>query len=131
MARPTTSQASNAGRKTKRSAAVEKEIARLLRQGNTRKTAAEVVGINPSTLWRWCQLSARFCKVVTQAEAEAVSLYVNALTTNAVSGDTKAIIFYLTHRQGDEWKPPKESREHSGTVSYVIQRPPMRRDDAG
>lgn len=52
--------------------------------------------------------------MVTQAEQEAVSLYVGALTTNAVSGDTKAIIFYLTHRHGDEWKPPKETREITG-----------------
>jgi hypothetical protein len=38
-----------------------------------------------------------------------VTLYVGALTTNAVSGDTKAIIFYLTHRHGEDWKPPKET----------------------
>lgn len=102
------------GRPTKRSATVEKELLRLLRNGNTRKTAALVAGINPATLWRWCRLSARFCNAVTQAEEESVALYVNALTTNAVSGDTKAIIFYLTHRHGDDWKPPKERQEITG-----------------
>lgn len=108
-------QKNKGGRPTKRdNARIEKEIVRLLKNGNTRKTAADVVGINPSTFWRWCQLSARFRNAVTQAEAEAVSLYVNALTTNAVSGDTKAIIFYLTHRHGDDWKPPKQSTELSG-----------------
>lgn len=108
------------GAPTKRAPAVEKEIVRLLRQGNTRKTAAEVVGIHPATLRRWCALSARFCALVTQAEASAVSLYVNALTTNAVSGDTKAIIFYLTHRHGDEWKPPKETTVHEGSAEAPL-----------
>lgn len=114
------------GAPTKRSEAAEREIIRLLKNGNTRKTAAEVVGIDPSTLWRWCQISARFRKAVTQAEANAVSLYVNALTSNAVSGDTKAIIFYLTHRHGDDWKPaPTQTRiggDPDNPAAIVVER---------
>ncbi len=114
MPKPKTQQ-HKGGRPTRRdNKEIERAIIRHLKNGNTRKTAAEVVGINPSTLWRWCQLSARFRNAITQAEAEAVTLYVNALTSNALTGDTKAIIFYLTHRHGDDWKPPTTRKEVTG-----------------
>lgn len=94
-----------------KAAAICKDIER----GNTFKTAALVNGIALSTLNLWREKYPAFSDAIDAAEAKAQSLIVNAIVNNAVAGDTKAAIFYLTHRHGEEWKPPKETTVVEGS----------------
>lgn len=107
-------------RTTKYDDATAKKICTAIKNGNTLGVSALVSGICYDTFNEWRKNKPGFSAMVEEAEAAAQALYVNALTSNAVSGDTKAIIFYLTHRHGDDWKPPKETKVLEGHLGVKV-----------
>ena len=102
------------GRPTKYSAELAQAICKAVERGNPFSVAARLSGIHIDTLNDWRNTKPEFSAAISVAEAKAQSLMVNAIVSNAVAGDTKAAIFYLTHRHGDEWRPPKERQEITG-----------------
>lgn len=103
-----------AGRPTKYTDEKAAAICKDIERGNPFSVSTRLNGVPLSTFNDWRDRYPQFADAIHVAEAKAQSLMVNALVTNAVAGDTKAAIFYLTHRHGDEWKPPKETREITG-----------------
>lgn len=81
-------------------------IARIindLRDGNTRRCAAEANGIDPATLWRWMEADATFATSVREAEAEAERLHAATLMRASHEGEWKASVEWLKRRRPDEW----------------------------
>lgn len=103
-----------AGRRTKRTATVEKKIVAALKAGNTRANAARLAGISYPTLKRWCQLSEPFRAALDLAEAEAEGAYVADIKRMAKGGNFQAASFWLKTRRHDDWREPAERHEHTG-----------------
>jgi hypothetical protein len=119
------------GRPTKRTPELEEELLRALRLGNSRSTAAAFVGIDDSTLWRWTENFAGFCKRVEAAEATAEVRVVGRLIEAADAGDMQAIKFWLERRRPDSWGPPRVRLEGDITVDLpdLLRRGLMARQD--
>ncbi len=91
------------GRPTKLTPKVQETLCDALRDGKTEDYAASLVGINPSTLWRWKRLGARgtepyatFCNEYARARAEGADALLNVAREAAFGreeedehGDTK------------------------------------------
>lgn len=89
-------------------------ICKDIEKGNTFRTAALINGVPERTFYDWQEKFPQFSQQVNEAEAKAERDVVNDLIHQTRSGDTKAIIFYLTHRNHDGWRPPKETKEITG-----------------
>ena len=87
----------------------EKKAAVLasLGNGSTKSAASEAAGIDRSTLYGWLKSDKRFSERVEEALAAQVSVVEDALYTEAVGGDVKAMIHYLRCRAPDKWEPNK------------------------
>jgi hypothetical protein len=94
-----------------RVAAICKDIER----GNTFRTAALCNGITYDTLNEWRARYPEFSASITAAEAQAEANVVQCLGHQIHAGDTKAIVFYLTHRNNDGWRPPKATTVLEGS----------------
>jgi hypothetical protein len=108
------------GRPTKyneeRAAAICKDIER----GNTFRVAALANGIEEKTFYNWRDAHPEFLQQIMEAEAKAEAGVVSSLGHQIHAGDTRAIIFYLTHRNHDGWRPPKQTQEISGAEGGPI-----------
>jgi hypothetical protein len=100
-----------------RAAAICKDVER----GNTFKTAALANGIAYETLRVWREEKPAFSAAIEEAEAKAQREVVRMLELRIHEGATDLIKFYLTHRHGDEWKPPKQTSEISGPGGGPLQ----------
>lgn len=107
-------QKNRGGRPTKYTQGLAEAICKDIAQGNPRRVAALTNGIAESTFYEWCEHIPEFSEAVKRAEASAEKMVVTSLRVQMLGGDTKAIIFYLTHRSGDDWKPPKQETKVSG-----------------
>lgn len=99
------------GRPTKLTPPVERAIVSAIARGNTRKVAAEAVGINEATLYRWLQqgggehpvkLYREFREAITRAEAGAVMAAVGVVRF-AGRTNWQAMTWWLERRYPDEW----------------------------
>lgn len=102
-------------RPTKYSDEKAQAICKDIEKGNTFKTAALVNGVPERTFYDWKERYPQFSQQISEAEAKSEALVVNDLIHQTRSGDTKAIIFYLTHRNHDGWRPPKETKVIEGS----------------
>ena len=83
--------------------AVQIAILEALKQGSTRRAAADFVGIGRATLYRWMQQNETFRDSVTRAEAQAEVKHVGALMVAAMKGDWRASLEWLKRRRRAEW----------------------------
>lgn len=75
----------------------------LLRNGMGRQMAARQVGMTPRTPQRWRLRHPKFAQREAEAEMEAHEQVEDALFQAASSGNTTAMIFYLTNRAPERW----------------------------
>jgi transposase-like protein len=103
-----------------RVAAICKDIER----GNTFRTAALCNGITYETLRAWREQYPAFSAAIDASEAKGEAAVVQSLGHQIHAGDTKAIIFYLTHRNNDGWRPPKQTSvlEGNPAAPLVVER---------
>lgn len=109
-----------AGRPTKYSDEKAKDICDAIAQCNTYRVAALINGVAERTFYEWKERYPQFTQQIEEAEARAEHMAVTALRMNMMSGDTAALKFYLTHRRGDDWRPPKQAQEISGPDGGAI-----------
>lgn len=103
------------GRGTKYSPELAAAICKDIERGNTFRVAALVNGIAESTFHLWREKHPEFSEQVNAAEARGEAAVVTCLGHQVHAGDTKAIIFYLTHRNNDGWRPPKATTVLEGS----------------
>lgn len=72
-------------------------ICAVLAEGNTRRTAAAIAGIDETTLWRWMNRHAEFAERVKTAEQEAVRRNV-AIIQRAAEKSWQAAAWWLERR---------------------------------
>jgi hypothetical protein len=101
------------GRPTKYTAECVLTILDLLEEGNTLKTAALLSGVTYQTLNEWRKDYSDFSEAVDNAQALAERFYQQQIR-GASKSDWNAAKFWLTHRNGDDWRPPKETKEVTG-----------------
>lgn len=89
------------------------EIVRSLEAGLSRTTAAELAGIDRSTLEAWRDKYPTFSHDVRQAMAKAKARASVTVTQAIKSGDVNAAFRYLSYQEPDEWTAP-ERHEISG-----------------
>jgi hypothetical protein len=89
-------------------------ICKAIENGNTFRVAALVNGIALSTLNLWREKFPAFSDAINTAEALAEKDFVNDVVFASRKGDWNAAKFWLTHRNGDDWRPPKETKEVTG-----------------
>lgn len=93
-----------------KAAAICKDIER----GNTFRVAALVNGVPERTFYDWRERYPQFSQQIDEAEARAEREVVRMLELKIHEGSPDLIKFYLTHRNNDGWRPPKETRELTG-----------------
>lgn len=126
---------SKAGRPTKRTPS---RVAKILELSNrkTDEEVAKIIGVNPSTIFRWKKLDLEFCMAVNQMKQEANEMVVGSLFKSAVGydyeestetkegtfthtkhakPDVRAIQFWLKNRQPKRWKDRVELTHEAGT----------------
>jgi len=98
------------GRKTKLTPEMQERICRILREGNTRRTAAALVGIDEETFRRWMYLGERgrepyraFYAAVKNAEEEAVQSRIAVIQKAAQDGNWQAAAWWLERKFPAEW----------------------------
>ena len=74
-----------------------------LKEGLTRTEAAEAIGLDRHTVWRYRMAHPAYDKLVSQAERGAVEIIEDALFKSAKEGNVKAIEIFLYNRAGDRW----------------------------
>lgn len=89
-------------------------ICKAIENGNTFRVAALTNGIAESTFHLWCEKYPEFSERTRAAEALAERDFVNDVVFASRKGDWNAAKFWLTHRNGDDWRPPKETKEITG-----------------
>lgn len=85
-------------------------ILQAIRDGNNRETACALVGINTSTLRRWCQRGraaksgkfCAFCAEIKQAEADAIETAVKGIRT-AGAKSWQAFAWWLERKYPQDW----------------------------
>lgn len=102
------------GRPTKYTEELAEAICKDIERGNTFRVAALVNGIAESTFHLWREKYPEFSERTLLAEAKAEANVVSSLGYLVEKSDFNAIKFYLTHRNNDGWRPPKQTNEHSG-----------------
>jgi hypothetical protein len=108
---------STAGRPSKFTPEARKTILKALAQGNTRKTAAELAGVDKTNLIRWinrgkskAEKDAEFREFRTQvrlAEAKAVSAAVRTIRAFGRK-NWNAFAWWLSKKEPDEWGEQKD-----------------------
>lgn len=111
----------SAGRRSKYTPEIVERICSVLADGNTRRTAAAVVGIDENTLLRWIHRHADFAERVKTAEQEAVRRNV-AIIQRAAERTWQAAAWWLERRFPDEFgQRPKQAIELSGPEGGPVQ----------
>jgi len=78
-------------------------ILEALKNGNTRKAAAEYAGIGRTTFYEWMEKNPTFADAVTQAEATAEVGFTTVLSQAALAGDWRASLEWLRRRRPEDW----------------------------
>ena len=84
-----------------------------LRNGKNRGAAASAVGIHRTTIHDYLAASPDFAHECKVAENDAIAEVEDVLRETALSGNTTALIFYLTNRAHDRWS---DKRNFAGKV---------------
>jgi transposase-like protein len=97
-----------AGRPTTYGKGRHEAICKSLEVGMSRTTAAELIGINRSTLETWREKYPAFNHDVTQAMAKAKARATVTITTAIRAGDVNAAFRYLSLQEREEWREVKD-----------------------
>lgn len=108
-------------RPTKYTEELAEAICKDIERGNTFRVAALMNGIAESTFHLWCEKHPEFSERADRAEATAEAMVVRALVREVNFGEASLIKFYLTHRNNDGWRPPKQTNEHTGADGGAIK----------
>lgn len=109
------------GRPTKYTDELAAAICKDIERGNTFRVAALANGLSERTFYDWREKFSQFSQQVDAAEAKAEREVVRMMELKIHEGATDLIKFYLTHRNNDGWRPPKQTNEHSGPDGGPIQ----------
>jgi transposase-like protein len=106
------------GRPSKITPELEEAVLRALEGGADMALAARVAGVARSTLYRHMDHNESFAELAEEARNVADSKVVESLFSQAVSGNTTAMIFWLKNRRPEEWRD-RQQVEHSGEGAPV------------
>lgn len=88
---------------------IQADLVQVIGAGNTRRDAAEYVGIGVTTLYRWLQRGRKgdaiyreLWEAVKRAEAKAVIRNV-AIIQKAAEGTWQAAAWWLERKRGEDW----------------------------
>jgi hypothetical protein len=90
------------GRPTKRTEALVREVITLVATGTTVQDAAQQVGVDPVTLWRWRQRDPELDKAVLAARAAFLTRQVERID-EAAEKDWKAAAWLLERSEPSSW----------------------------
>lgn len=96
------------GRPPKYGPDIHTSICQGLELGMSRTTAAEINGIDRSTLLEWTLKYPAFSRDVVGAEAKAKRRATLTITTAIQKGDVAAAFRYLALKEREEWRESKE-----------------------
>lgn len=108
-------------RPTKYSEEIAAAICKDIEKLNTFRVAALLNGISERTFYEWREKFPQFSQQVDAAEAKAEREVVRMMELKIHEGATDMIKFYLTHRNNDGWRPPKETKVHEGNPDAPLQ----------
>lgn len=117
---------------TKLNARLTRRIVKEIEQGNFRKHAAEVAGVDERTVKEWMRKGQRpdardpyksFAAAVIRAEAKAISDGVKEIAAARKKGDTRATQWFLSRKAPNEWgdKARQALKEAIDTVLEVVE----------
>lgn len=96
---------------------MQEKICQILREGNTRRTAAALVGIEEETLSRWLAAGAKgkepyaqLYQAVKNAEEEAVRSRIAIIRKAAEEGNWQAAAWWLERKFPVEWGKQEKLR---------------------
>jgi len=92
-----------AGRPSKYSPERSETILGALRNGNTRRTAAALAGVDVTSLARWLTRYADFAAAIQKAEADAEASHVANIQAEATDGTWTASAWWLERRRHKDW----------------------------
>lgn len=105
------------GRPSTYNKAKHEDICRNLTAGMSRTTAAELAGIDRSTLEAWRDKYPAFSRDVTEAIAKAKRRASFTIAKAIDNGDVNAAFRYLALQERDEWQE-RQKHEHAVTVRH-------------
>jgi hypothetical protein len=108
------------GQPTKYTDALAEAICKDIERGNTFRTAAIINGIGERTFYDWKEHYPQFSQRTLEAAAKAEANVVSSLGYLIEKSDFNAIKFYLTHRNNDGWRPPKETKVLEGNADAPL-----------
>lgn len=88
------------------------------RDGLTDSDIAKNIGVARATLQQWKKSHADIANVLKVNKDIADRRIENALYEKALSGDTRAMIFWLKNRNPEAWQDKKDV-EHSGEIGIA------------
>lgn len=103
-------------RSTKFTDAVKSSLLALLAEGNTRRAAANVCGIEESTLKSYIRRNASFASEVKKAEDKAETVHVANIARSAASGQWQASAWWLERKRPDDW-----GRRERIDITHVVR----------
>lgn len=89
-------------------AEVEEHIIGAVKAGSDMTLAAAVAGVSRQALYKHLERNPKMKARVDEARDFADEKVVRKLYTEALAGNTTAIIFWLKNRRPDEWRDRKE-----------------------
>ena len=92
-----------AGRPSKYSPERAEIVLEALRNGNAKKTAAALAGVDNATIARWAIRSADFALAIQKAEADAEASHVANIQAEATAGTWTASAWWLERRRHQDW----------------------------
>lgn len=108
-----------AGRPTTYSDERHEAICKSLEAGMSRTTAAELIGINRSTLESWREKYPAFNHDVRMAMAKAKRRASLVIARSIAEGDVASAWRYLAMQEREEWREQNDLNiNHSGTVNH-------------
>lgn len=107
------------GRPPKYGEPIHTAICQALELGMSRTTAAEINGIDRSTLADWTVKYPAFSRDVVLAEAKAKRRATLTITTAIQKGDVNAAFRYLALKEREEWRESQDIKvTHAGSITH-------------
>lgn len=108
-----------AGRPEKFSPEMTDALCRMLREGTSRKAAANAVGISHTTFARWLETKDAFRAAVEKAEAEAQQRFERIVVSAATDGTWQAAAWWLERRRKDDYAL-RQTTVHEGSEEAPV-----------
>ena len=100
---------------------LENKIVAAIKDGATQQAAARIAGVTPETLSIWKREHPAFREAVETARAQAQVFAETSLYRIAISGNVKALMFWLRIRRPMDWQEmPREKTPVFRTLEDCI-----------